>query len=122
MRLFSWLARLGCLITLAAVAGVFEAACTGLRSAGQRGSLVLSVTAVLGVIFPSLFALVYPYDWAAVNNPRYLLPVSTAISACLAFALARWESGPATVRTIRWLQLGAIALVALLVVYERWAA
>jgi hypothetical protein len=80
----------------------------------------LPVTIVLGVFFLGLFGLTYPYDTYAVVNPRYLLPVSTPMSACLGLMLARMESGSWKAMIVRSSLFVAIALVAALVVYERW--
>ena len=120
LRLFSALACVGCLISLFAVFAVLRTAWSHIQSDGQDGSLALPVAISLAVFFLSLFALVYPYDEAAVLNPRYLLPGSTAISACVGMALHRLESGDRKARIVRGLIFAAIGVVAVLVVYERW--
>jgi len=117
--LFSWLANIGCLVSLFAVFAVFHVAWTAFRSDDREGSLVLPVAVGLGVIFPSLFALVYPYDWAAVLNPRYLLPIAMPMSACFGFTLAAWGSGPRALRVARWIPCMAVSLIGVLVLYER---
>ncbi len=83
---------------------------------------MLPTIVVLGTIFPLLFALGYPYDGMAVLNPRYLLPISVLISACLGIALAGYEAA-------RWKRVVAHAVVfavitsiGLLVVDERFGS
>jgi len=120
LQLLSTLLWIGCLITLAAAFAVLHTAWRYVRSGGQEGSLALPTAIVLGLFFCSLFALVYPYDYYAVLNPRYLLPGSTAISACLGVAFSRLESGRWKARLVRRLLFVAIGIVAALVVYERW--
>lgn len=120
LQLFSALLSIGCLITLAAAFTVLHTAWRHVRSGGHEGSLALPVAIVLSLFFSSLFALVYPYDEYAVLNPRYLLPGSTAISACLGLAFSRWEAGRWKPRLVRRLLFIAIGIVAALVVYERW--
>jgi hypothetical protein len=81
---------------------------------------------VLGALFVMLFALSYPYDGAAVLNPRYLLPEVTPMTACLGLGLAQLER----TRTQRYdrslgllvvaLTILAIGIVAALVLLERF--
>jgi 4-amino-4-deoxy-L-arabinose transferase-like glycosyltransferase len=122
LRLFSLLACTGCFITLAALAALARALVRHHRSAGRAGSLALPLVVVLSVLFTSLFALVYPFDVAAVLNPRYLLPVSTAMAACLGLELTELEGGGRARwrRIVRAALFVAITLVGVLVVHARW--
>jgi hypothetical protein len=114
-------AKIGLWITLAAVLGVLYTAGRHVRSNGGEGSLALPATIGFGIFFVMLFALTYPYDWDAVVNPRYLLPTSIPMSACLGFGLARLERGPeAWRRALLVITLAAIAAVGILVVHMRW--
>jgi hypothetical protein len=114
--------KVGLWITVATLLSTILAARYHRRTDGEEGSLALPVVIGLGGFFVMLFGLTYPYDWDAVVNPRYLLPISTPMSACLGFGLARLEHVP---ERWRWalliLTLAAIALVTLLVVYMRWS-
>lgn len=122
LNLFSALASVGCFITLFAASAVLRTGWRHIRSGGREGTLALPAGIVLAVLFASLFALVYPYDYAAVLNPRYLLPGSTAISACLGLGLERLESDGWKAKLARRMVLVAIGIVAVLVVYERWGS
>jgi hypothetical protein len=120
LRLYRRLLVVGGFLTLAGLLSVGYVAWVHLRTAGRAGSLALPVLSVLTVVFVSLFALVFPYDDAAVLNARYLLPASTPMAACLGMTLARLERGPPPARIARAAIMAAIALVVVLVVYERW--
>jgi 4-amino-4-deoxy-L-arabinose transferase-like glycosyltransferase len=108
--------RLGCLVAAATVLSMGRAARDHLRADGRQGSLALPLVCVLGVAFPAVFALTYPIDGMAVVNARYLLPVSTAMCACLGMGVgcARWN------RLAHALVGSAAAAIAVLVILERW--
>jgi hypothetical protein len=113
--------KVGLWITVAALLGTILAASRYRRTDGGEGSLALPAVIGLGGFFVMLFGLVYPYDWDAVLNPRYLLPISTPMSACLGFGLARLERAKEPWRrALLVLTLTAIALVTILVVHMRW--
>jgi hypothetical protein len=116
--------KVGLWITVASLLSTLLAAWHHRRTDGQdeqAGSLALPVVIGLGGFFVLLFGLTYPYDWDAVVNPRYLLPISTPMSACLGFGLARLERAPESWRrTFLVVTMGAIAAVAILVVRMRW--
>src|SRR5262249_7072119 len=88
VRVFSALTRIGALISLASIVAVAHTAWNHVRTKSREGSLAIPVSAVLGVLFVMLFALVYPFDEFAVLNPRYLLPVATPMTACFGMTLA----------------------------------
>ncbi len=79
---------------------------------------MLPTIIVLGTIFPGLFAIAYAYDHNAVLNPRYLLPISVPLAACLGLALGRINSAPWKRILAHSVLLAVIACVAILVVYE----
>jgi hypothetical protein len=127
VAVFTRLLQVGILFSLASVISVFHVAWCHLRTKGEYGSLVLPATALTTVSFVMLFALAYPFDNAAVQNPRYLLPAVTPISSCLGITLARLESavqnrgvagGVAAVGIA--VVFSGIAIVTLLVIYERF--
>ena len=112
---------LGILLSIMAVIAVAHTLRNHLKTSGREGSLVLPTIIVLGTIFPCLFAIGYPYDNAAVLNPRYLLPISVPMAACLGIALAQMRTRSWKRRLAQAVVLGVIACVAMLVVYERFA-
>jgi hypothetical protein len=104
-------------ITLMAVSRTLK---SHLKSNGREGSLVLPCIIVLGTAFPGLFALAYPYDGTAVLNPRYLLPISIPMAACLGMALGQFKAASWRRKLAHAVVLASIACVATLVVYERF--
>ena len=113
--------KVGLWITVAAIVGTILAFWHHRRSDGGEGSLALPVVIGLGAFFVMFFGLAYPYDWDAVVNPRYLLPIATPMSACLGFGLARLERArEPRRRALLVLTLAAIAVVTILVVHMRW--
>lgn len=122
VELFRELLFTGFVLTLAALAALGRVLLDHRRTQGRLGSLALPVVVILGVWFSSSFALVYPYDSLAVLNPRYLLPETAPLAACLGIALgqlrgARWKRGLA-----HGVVLLATAIVAVLVLIERFGA
>ncbi len=107
-------------MTVLAVLAVGHTLRNRLKTSGRRGSLVLPGIIVFGVMFPGLFALAYPYDHAAVLNPRYFLPISTPMAACLGIALAQLEAAPWKRLVAHAVVFVTIACVAVLVLYERF--
>jgi hypothetical protein len=112
----------GLLMTALAITAVTHTLRNHLKTGGRKGSLLFPVIIVLGTIFPGMFALAYPYDGQAVLNPRYLLPISIPMSACLGIALAQWQAA-------RWKRVVAhvvtfvvITSIGILVVYERFGS
>ncbi|MBN2196147.1 MAG: glycosyltransferase family 39 protein [Polyangiaceae bacterium] len=122
VRVYKELFWTGILLTVMALLSVAHTAHSYVESKGLRGSLVLPVVIVLGAAFPGLFALGYPYDNAAVLNPRYLLPISIPMAACLAVALAHLKKGSPGRMVAHVLAFGAIAVGGILVIYERFGA
>jgi hypothetical protein len=119
VRSYVLMVTIGRWISLAAALAVLVVGWRHLRTRGNAGSLVLPTTILLGLLFVVLFALTYPYDWAAVLNPRYLLPVSTPMSACLALAVAQ-SARPRFQRAVLVaVLLAAIAAVGALLVHTR---
>ncbi len=123
----AWLVRVGLWLSFASVIGVSYTAISHVRTACRRGSLVVPATIVLGIFFVMLFAVKFPFDGAAVVNPRYLLPQAAPISVCLGFGLARAHelaqrrgARAALAALVSGLTLFSIAAVALLVVFERF--
>ena len=110
----------GAAMTVMAVLAVGHTLKNHLKTWGRQGSLVLPSIIVLGILFPGLFALAYPYDHAAVLNPRYFLPVSMPMAACLGIALAQWQAWPRKRILAHAAVFAAIACIAVLVVYERF--
>ena len=88
---FALLLHIGIWLTLGSMMALVHTAWRSVRTGLREGSLVLPIAAVFCTLFSMSFALVYPFDWAAVLNPRYLLPQAVPMAACLAFALARME-------------------------------
>jgi len=112
----------GALLSVMAVVAVVHTLRNHLMTSGRKGSLVLPTIIVLGTIFPALFAIAYPYDHLAVLNPRYLLPISVPMAACLGFALGQINSAPWKRILAHAVVLAVIACVAILVVYERFGS
>lgn len=119
MRLLSWVAHIGVFVTVIAVGCLFRTLWNHLLSAGKKGSLALPLLAIFVVFFTALFTLTYPVDGMVSTNPRYLLPASLPIAACLALGLSDIERP--------WLRRGLTAVmtvtavvVAVMVTYERW--
>jgi len=112
----------GALLSVMAVVAVVHTLRNHLMTSGRKGSLVLPTIIVLGTIFPALFAIAYPYDHLAVLNPRYLLPISVPMAACLGFALGQINSAPWKRILAHAVVLAVIASVAILVVYERFGS
>ncbi len=110
----------GLLMTGFAVLSVVRTLRSHLKIGTHKGSLALPTIIALGVIFPGLFALGYPYDGQAVLNPRYLLPVSIPISACLGIALAQWRTAPWKRIAAHVMVLAVITWIGALVVYGRF--
>jgi hypothetical protein len=127
VRIYTKLVYVGLWLSLAAFLGVIYTAWIHFRTGFCAGSLVLPTVTLLGIFFVMMFALVYPYDWAAALNPRYLLPEATPISACFGFGLARLEeiatkpglSGKAAYLLVA-VTILAIGLVAALLLFERF--
>jgi hypothetical protein len=119
MQLFSWLAKIGLFTSVIAVGCVLRTAWNHLRSAGRKGSLALPLVIILVVFFTALFTLSYPVDGMVSTNPRYLLPASTPMAACLAIGLSEIER-PLLRRVLTAVVGVLVTLVALLVIYERW--
>jgi hypothetical protein len=132
LRCSRWMASLlhvGVWLTLAAVVALGWCGWQQLRSFGVRGSLVLSGVPVLCTLSFMWFALAYPWDDSAVLNPRYLLSQAMPMSACLGLALAALEtvakrnaSRALAARAVILTTLGLIAVVGVMVVYERFGA
>jgi len=110
----------GLFLTLAALSAMVRTLVSHVRSAGVRGSLVLPALSVLVVAFVMLFALVYPFDWGTVLNPRYVLPATTLMSACLGIALGQCETTERRRALMHGIVLLGNAAVAALVVYQRF--
>lgn len=108
--------RLGCLVAAATVLAAARLTRAYLKSDGEVGTLALPVVMAMGTAFPALFALVYPADGTAVVNARYLLPISTAMAACLALGMA----GSRRPRLVYPVMLLAAAAIAALVIWQRW--
>jgi hypothetical protein len=111
---------LGILLSIMAVVAFGHTLRNHIKTCGRKGSLVLPTLIVLGTLFPGLFAIAYPYDHAAVLNPRYLLPISVPMAACLGLALGQINSAPWKRILAHSVVLAVIACVAILVVYERF--
>jgi hypothetical protein len=120
VRLFSHLVEVGFFITLSSLVAIGYVLCTHLRTDGRLGSLALPTVVILAVAFSSSFALVYPFDNAAVLNPRYLVPDSTPIAACLGIALGQFRAERWKRRLAHALILVAVGMVAALVIIERF--
>jgi hypothetical protein len=127
VRIYTKLVYAGLWLSLAAFLGVSYAAWIHLRTGLCAGSLVLPTVTVLGILFVLMFPLVYPYDWAAALNPRYLLPEAAPISACFGFGLARLEeigTKPGIAGKLAHFLVAAtilaIGLVAALLLFERF--
>jgi hypothetical protein len=112
VRVYKKLLWVGALMSIMAVVAVGHTL--------RKGSLVLPTIIVLGTVFPGLFAIAYPYDHLAVLNPRYLLPISVPMAACLGLALSRINSAPWKRILAHVVVLAVIASVAILVAYERF--
>jgi hypothetical protein len=111
---------IGIALTLTALYSVARLARNQLKQTGLPGSLVLPCIVVLGALFPGLFALGYPYDHAAVLNPRYLLPISIPMAACFGVTLASFKPGSTLRIVAHAFAFTAIAAATALVVYERF--
>jgi len=127
--LMASLLHVGVWLTLAAVLALGWCGWQQLRSFGVRGSLVLSGVPVLCTVSFMWFALAYPWDGSAVLNPRYLLPQAMPMSACLGLALAELETAARrrpcrslAAKGILLATLGLIAVVAVLLIYERFGS
>ena len=120
VRVYVKLLWVGIFMSIMAVVAVAHTLGNHFKTSGRKGSLVLPTIIVLGTIFPCLFATGYPYDHAAVLNPRYLLPIAVPMAACLGIASAQISTASWKRRLAIAVVLGAIACVAILVVYERF--
>lgn len=110
----------GLFLTVCALLALVQVTRSHLRSDGQRGSLVLPALIVMEIAFVLLFALTYPFDWGAVLNPRYLLPATVPISACLGIALMQMRGSHRLRNLAHAAVLLSIALVGCLVVFQRF--
>jgi hypothetical protein len=118
IRVLSWMAHIGLFTTVIMLGCLFRTFCNSLRSVGQKGSFVLPLIAFLVVFFTSMFTLAYPVDGMVTTNPRYLLPASIPIAACLAIGLSEIEQP--VIRRVLMSLMGAVAtVVAVLVIYQR---
>ncbi|HEX4354147.1 MAG TPA: hypothetical protein VHZ95_14560, partial [Polyangiales bacterium] len=66
--------------------------------------------------------LVYPFDDNVVLNPRYLLPATTPMSACLGIALAQVPLAPRAKSALHVLVLLSISVVGGLLLIERFGS
>jgi hypothetical protein len=119
---FRGLLLTGFVLTLAALASLAHVLANHFRTQGRLGSLALPVVVILGVWFSSSFALVYPFDYAAVLNPRYLLPETTLMAACLGMALGQLSTSPWKRGLAHGVVLLAIAVVTALLLGERFGS
>jgi hypothetical protein len=122
VQLFVKLLWVGIPITLGAVLAVGYVGRSQIRTRGGRGSMVLPLVSGLVVFFVMLFALVYPYDDNAVLNPRYLLPASTPITACMAIALAEVRLDRSKRTALHAAFFVAIGAIGVLLMIERFGA
>ena len=131
-RCSNWMAsmlHIGIWVSAASIAALLWSAWQNLRSYGLRGSLVLSGAPLLCTFSFMWFALAYPWDNIAVLNPRYLLAQVVPMSACLGFALAAFETAgngrglrALGARCVVFASIGAIGVLSLMLLYERFGA
>lgn len=121
IELLSVLAHIGLFMTVLTLCLLLRTAWNYLRSSGQKGSLALPMIAVLGFGFTFAFTLTYPVDGMVSTNARYLLPISLPMMACLGIGLKEIERRQLR-RVFVTLVGGLVAIVAVLVTYERWGS
>jgi hypothetical protein len=120
--LFVKLAWVGLIVTFGTVLAVGYVLWNQIRRNGRYGSLALPAVIGLVVFFVMLFAVVYPFDDNVVLNPRYLLPATTPMAACLGIALAEVELDRAKKIALHALCLLAISAGGALLVFERFGS
>ena len=124
---FAAMLHVGVWLTAASVLSVLWCLWQSLKTWGARGTLVFSLMPLVGTASGLWLALAYPYDNIAALNPRYLLSQVMPMSVCLGLGLAQVEAfggrngwRGAVARWASWLALGLVALIGLMLVYERF--
>lgn len=120
VTVYRQLMGVGIALSLMAIFWVMQMARNHLKRTDAQSSLVLPLIAILGALFPGLFALGYPYDHLAVLNPRYLLPITLPMAACFGMGLTTLRPGTLKRRLVYALAFALITVATVLVVYERF--